>query len=139
MTSMNYWKDVFVKENEFEKFQKFRTMIAKCLAPLCVHNPRCWHKFFVVKFLFQSFNEIMSLSFNHVYAQALFIFLREFSYKNSRVHLWSLAWSHLISCTKIHFPIGVLKDWSGILIPKIIWCLFKNHIFNILLVEWQVN
>jgi len=25
------------------------------------------------------------------------------------------------------------------LILKIIWCLFKNHIFNILLVVWQVN
>jgi hypothetical protein len=31
------------------------------------------------------------------------------------------------------------KNWSCILIPKIIWCLFKNYIFNILLVEWQVN
>ena len=25
------------------------------------------------------------------------------------------------------------------MIPKIIWYLFKNYIFNILLVEWQVN
>ena len=45
-----------------------------------------------------------------------------------------------ISCTKIHFPIGVLKkNWSGILISKIIWCSFKNDIFHILIVEWQVN
>jgi hypothetical protein len=37
------------------------------------------------------------------------------------------------------FHIGVLKIWSGILILKIIWCLFKNDIFDILLVEWHVN
>ena len=32
-----------------------------------IHSPRCCHKFFVVELLFQSFNEIMSLSFNRVY------------------------------------------------------------------------
>jgi hypothetical protein len=69
-----------------ERFQKFQSMIAKCLAPLCVHGPICLHKFFVVELLFQSFNEIMSLSFNLVYDQVLFIFLGEFSYKNSRIH-----------------------------------------------------
>ena len=38
------------------------------------------------------------------------------------------------------FPVGVLKkNWSRILVSKIIWCLFKNDIFDILLVEWQVN
>jgi hypothetical protein len=52
-----------------------------------IHSPRCCHKFFVVELLFQSFNEIMSLSFNRVYDQALFIFLREFSYKDSQIHL----------------------------------------------------
>ena len=108
-----------------------------------IHSPRCWHKFFVVELLFQSFNEIMSLSFNRVYDQALFIFLREISYKNSRIHFWSLAWSHRRNSSllpKISFPIGVLKKIDlAFWFQKIIWCLFKNDIFDILLVEWQVN
>jgi len=106
-----------------------------------IHSPRCWHKFFVVEFFFQSFNEIMSFSFNHVYDHALFIFLRDFSYKNSQIHFESLAWSHRrnSSLSPKLVSVGVLKNWSSILISKIIWFLFKNDIFDILLVEWQVN
>ena len=107
-----------------------------------IHSPRCWHKFFVVELLFQSFNEIMSLSFNHVYDQALFIFLREFSYKSSRIHFWSLAWSHRRNSSFVPKSISLLEFWKNDLVfwfQKIIWCSFKNDIFNILLVEWQLN
>ena len=126
-----------------ERFRKFQWMITKYLAPFvlsCQYS--CWHKFFIVKLLFQSFNEIMSFSFNRVYNQALFIFLREFSYKNSRIHLWSLAWSHRRNSSLVLKSISLLEFWKIDLVfwfQKIIWCLFINDIFNILLVEWQVN
>jgi hypothetical protein len=87
--------------------------------------------------------KIMSLSFNCVYDQALFIFLREFSYKDSQTHLWSLAQSHRRNSSLLPKSVPYWsfekKNWSRILISKIIWCLFKNDIFDILLVEWQVN
>jgi hypothetical protein len=86
--------------------------------------------------------KIMSLSFKRVYDQALFTFLTEISYNNSRIHFWWLAWSHRLNSSlyQNQFPYwSFKKNWSCILFPKIIWCLFKNYIFNILLVEWQVN
>jgi hypothetical protein len=79
-----------------ERFQKFQSMIANCLAPLCVIMPMfiaqdIGIRSLLLNLFFQSFNEIMSLSFNCVYDQALFIFLREFPFKNSQIHLCSLA------------------------------------------------
>jgi hypothetical protein len=37
------------------------------------------------------------------------------------------------------FPYWSFEKLICILISKIIWYLFKNDIFDILLVEWQVN
>lgn len=123
-------------------------MITKCLAPLCVIMPVFIAQDVVISSLLLNFfskvsMKIMSLSFNRVYNQALFIFLREFSYKNSQTHLWSLVRPHRRNSSLLPKSVSLLefwkKNWSCILIPKIIWCLFKNHIFNVLLVEWQVN
>ena len=104
-----------------------------------IHSLRCCHKFFLVELIFQSFNENNEFVIQSCLRLALFIFLREFSYKDSQTHLWSLVWSHRRNSSllpKISFPIRVLKKfWSCILIPKITWCLFKNHIFNILRVN----
>jgi len=122
-------------------------MIAKCLALLYVIMPVFIAQDVVISSLLLNFfskvsMKIMSLSFNRVYDQALFIFLREFSYKDSQTHLWSLARSHRRNSSLLPKSVSLLefwKNWSCILISKIIWCLFKNDIFDILLVEWQVN
>ena len=145
MTSIDCWKDALVKENEW--FQKFQLMIAKCLAPLYVIMPVFIAQDVVISSLLLNFfsklsMKIMSLSFNRVYDQSLFTFLREFSYKDSQTHLWSLARSHRRNSSLLPKSVpywSFEKNWSGILISKIIWCLFKNNIFDILPVEWQVN
>jgi hypothetical protein len=67
-------------------------MIIKCLALLCVIMPVFITQNVVISSLLLNFFSkvsmtIMSLSFNRVYDQALFIFLREFSYKDSQTHL----------------------------------------------------
>jgi len=67
-----------------KRFQKFQSMITKCLAPFMCYHASIHVGISSLLFLFQSFNEIMSFSFNHVYDQSL---LREFCYKNSRIHL----------------------------------------------------
>jgi hypothetical protein len=79
----------------------------------------CYHasihvgiKSLLLNFFFQSFNEIMSFSFNRVYAQALFIFLREFSYKSLRIHLVApdiaAALKSILDCGKKKQIFGIL-------------------------------
>jgi hypothetical protein len=67
-------------------------MITKCLAPLCVIMPVFIAQNVVISSLLLNFfskvsMKIMSLLFNHVYDLPLFIFLREFFYKDSQTHL----------------------------------------------------
>jgi hypothetical protein len=86
--------------------------------------------------------KIMSLPFNRVYDQAYHFFWESFLIKTHK-HIFE-ALCNLIDAICLFYQNqfsywSFEKKWSCILIPKIIWCLFKNHIFNILLVEWQVN
>jgi len=67
-------------------------MIVKCLAPLYAIMPVFIAQDVVISSLLLNFfsnvsMKIISLSFNRVYDQALFIFLRKFSYKVSQSHL----------------------------------------------------
>jgi len=80
----------------------------------------------LLNFFFQSFNEIMSFSFNRVYAQALFIFLREFSYKSLRIHLWSLGWSHRRNSSLVPKSISLLEFWK---LDLVFWFQKNNLMF----------
>jgi len=67
-------------------------MITECLAPLYVIMLVVIAQDVVISSLLLNFfskvsMKIMSFSFNRVYDQALFIFFREFSYKDSQTHL----------------------------------------------------
>lgn len=122
-------------------------MITKCLAPLCVIMPVFIAQDVISSLLLNFFSKvsmkIMSLSFNRVYNQALFIFLREFSYKNSQTHLWSLVRPHRRNSSLLPKSVSLLEFWKKKLIlhfdSENNLMFIQNHIFNVLLVEWQVN
>ena len=119
MTSIDCWKDALVKENEW--FQKFQLMIAKCLAPLYVIMPVFIAQDVVISSLLLNLfskvsMKIMSLSFNRVYDQALFIFLRKFSYKDSQTHFWSLTRSHRRNSFLLPKSVSLLEFWKKLIL-----------------------